>query len=92
MRGDGKIVEALNTTTRQEFSWNGGEGIVLASSSGWSQRNIKLQQLIGSVYVDIEDAVLSADGGFKFVTTSHKLGIVLSNTATNAVYVSVQGL
>lgn len=92
MRGDGKIVEALNTTTRQEFSWNGGEGILLASSSGWSQRNIKLQQLIGNVYVDIEDAVLSADGGFKFVTTSNKLGIVLSNTATNAVYVSVQGL
>lgn len=92
MKGDGKILEALNVGTRQEFAWNGGTGVLLASSQGWAGRNVKLQQLIGNVYVDIQGAVLSADGGLQFTTSAPKLGIVLSATATNAVYVSVQGL
>lgn len=93
MKGDGKIIEVLNTTTRQEFVWHGGEGVLLASSSVWNARNIKLQQLIGNVYVDIEGAVLTADGGFKFTTSAPKLGIVLSGSSVSGgVYVSAQGL
>ena len=97
MKGDGKIIEALNTTTRQEFSWNGGEGVFLAKSDDWTDgfgnaRNIKLQQLIGDTYVDITEASQTESGGFKFVTTAPKLGIVLSDTNTSTVYVSVQGL
>lgn len=93
MKGDGKIIEALNTTTRQEFVWHGGEGVLLASSSAWTGRSVKLQQLIGDVYVDIEGAVLTDNGGFKFTTSAPKLGIVLSgSTASGGVYVSAQGL
>ena len=92
MKGDGKIIEALNTSDRQEFDWNGGEGIFLASCTNWSSRNIKLQQLIGSTFVDIEDATLTDNGGFKFTTTAPKLGIVLSSNTGGTVYVSVQGL
>ena len=92
MKGDGKIIEALDTNVRQEFDWNGGEGIFLARCGSWSGRNIKLQQLIGGAYVDMDGATLTADGGFKFVTTAPKLGIVLSSATVNTVYVSVQGL
>ena len=92
MKGDGKIIEALNSSVRQEFEWNGGEGVFLAKCQAWSGRNIKLQQLIGNTYVDMEGATLTANGGFKFTTTAPKLGIVLSSATVNTVYVSVQGL
>lgn len=92
MKGDGKIIEALNTTTRQEFVWHGGEGVLLASSQAWAGRNVKLQQLIGNVYVDIRGAILSGDGGLQFTTSAPKLGIVLSASGTDAVYASAQGI
>tara|TARA_X000000950_G_scaffold288115_1_gene403387 strand:- start:21774 stop:22067 length:294 start_codon:yes stop_codon:yes gene_type:complete len=97
MKGDGKIIEALNTTSIQEFAWNGGEGVFLAESDDWTDgsgnpKTIKLMQLIGDTFVDIQDATLAASGGFKFVTTAPKLAIALSGTSTYPVYVSVQGL
>ena len=92
MKGDGKILEALNVSTRQEFAWNGGAGVLLASSQGWAGRTLKLQQLIGNVYVDIEDAILTGNGGLQFTTSAPKLGLVLSASGTDAVYVSAQGV
>ena len=92
MKGDGKIIEALNDNTIQDFTWNGGEGVLLAYSQGWSGRTLKLKQLIGNAYVDIEDATLTNSGGFKFTTTAPKIAVILSGSSTDAVYVSVQGL
>lgn len=92
MKGHGKIIEALNTTTRQEFEWNGGEGVFLAQSDNWAGRSIKLQQLIGDTYVDILGASITDSGGLRFATTAPKLGIVLSATGSATVYVTVQGL
>tara|TARA_B110001450_G_scaffold187383_1_gene175440 strand:- start:2075 stop:2353 length:279 start_codon:yes stop_codon:yes gene_type:complete len=92
MKGDGKILEALNVSQRHEFAWHGGEGVLLASSDAWAGRTVKLQQLIGNVYVDIQGAILSGNGGLQFTTTAPKLGIVLSGSSAHSVFVSAQGI
>lgn len=92
MQGFGKIVDGLTTTTRQPFEWNGGEGVLLAScSSTWGTRTLKLQQKIGTEWVDIVDAELTEAGGFKFVSTAPELGIIAS-TYGNPLYISVQSI
>jgi hypothetical protein len=91
MQGFGKIIENLETTTPVAFEWNKGEGVLLASAASFSGHTLKLQNKVGTRWVDIADATLTAEGGFKFVSSAVELRVSRSGTGAG-IYVTVQSI
>lgn len=82
MNGFGKIA-TISSNGNTDFEWNGGEGVFLASGTFGASTTIKLQQKIGSAFVDLADGSLAASGGFKFVTIPTTLRVVVANISGN---------
>lgn len=84
-----KTTFTSNTSTT--LDWVGGEGVLLASGTFGSGK-VTLEQDINGTYVAITDAELTADGGFKFVTSSKQLRLTYSGGTSQNVFTSITAL
>ena len=63
--------------------WNGRLGAFLAAGT-FDGATVKLQQQIGSVWVDLgSDTTLTSDGGGQFITPQTKLRVNTSNAGAS---------